>query len=301
LPRTGPRRIFTRMMLRPVYSIRRLWLALLLLLLAPLPSVLAQTVVTRENLAYKAGADRSDYERERCFLDLYLPGDASRFPVIVWFHGGGLTAGDKAEGTQAAIARTLAGRGIAVASVNYRLSPRASYPAYVDDAAASVAWILDHAGEFGGDPERVFVSGHSAGGYLAAMVGVDAQYLAAYGHQPADLAGLIPISGQMVTHATVRQERGLPADRPLVDAAAPVFHVSADAPPVLAIAGSEDLPARPEENRYFIAALKAVGHPDASYREFAGRTHGTIVSRIPEDQDPVAQAMVDFVARIGGP
>jgi acetyl esterase/lipase len=256
-------------------------------------SAFAQGVTIHEDLAYRSGAGLSEYERERSFLDLYVPEGASGYPAIVWFHGGGLTAGD-----QAAIARTLAARGIAVASVNYRLSPRASYPAYIEDTAASVAWVLEHIGEYGGDAGKVFVSGHSAGGYLAAMVGVDAHYLAAEGHRLDEIAGLIPISGQMVTHATVRDERGLPNDRPLIDAAAPSFHVSADLPPFLAIAGSEDLPARAEENRYFVAALKAVGHADASYREFEGRTHGTIVTQIPEDRDPVTEAIVAFVARV---
>lgn len=255
----------------------------------------AQDVAVHRDLAYKSGAALSDYEQTRCKLDLYLPEAGDDFPVIVWFHGGGLTAGDKAEATQAAIARTLAGRGIAVASVNYRLSPQAGFPAYVDDAAASVAWVLEHVGEYGGAADEVFVSGHSAGGYLAAMVGVDAEFLAAHGHDTGELAGLIPISGQMVTHATVRDERGLDNQQPLIDAAAPAFHVRSDAPAVLAIAGSEDLPARPEENRYFIAALKAVGHPDASYREFEGRNHGTIVTQIPDGADPVAETIVAFV------
>jgi acetyl esterase/lipase len=257
----------------------------------------AEDVVVHSNIAYKSGSALSDYERERCFLDLYVPQGASDYPVIVWFHGGGLTAGDKAEQTQADIARSLAARGIGVAAVNYRLSPRAGFPAYVEDAAASVAWVLDHIADYDGDASNVFVSGHSAGGYLVAMLGLDESYLGTFDHGLDDLAGLIPISGQMVTHETVRNERGLPAGRPIVDEAAPVFHVRADAPPLLAIAGSEDLPARPEENRYLVAAMKAVGHTDSTYREFEGRNHGTIVSGIPEADDPVAGAIVEFVER----
>jgi acetyl esterase/lipase len=258
---------------------------------------LAEDVVVHVDISYKSGSGLSEYERERCALDLYVPEGAADFPVIVWFHGGGLTAGDKAEATQAGIARSLAARGIGVASVNYRLSPLVGYPAYVEDAAASVAWVLDHVADFGGDPARVYVSGHSAGAYLASMVGLDTGYLAAHGHGIDDLAGLIPISGQMVTHATVREERGLPTERPIVDAAAPVFHVRADAPSFLAIAGSDDMPARPEENRYFVAAMRAVDHADVTYLEFDGRDHGSIVTGIPEAEDPVAQAIVDFIAR----
>ena len=259
---------------------------------------LTQQVEVYKNIAYKSGNDLTDYERERSALDLYVPADAEGFPVIVWFHGGNITAGDKAEGVHPEIARALASRGIAVASVNYRLSPRVNFPAYVEDAAASVAWVLENIDDYAGDADKLFVSGHSAGGYLASMVGLDATFLNALGHAPQDLAGLIPISGQTVTHGTVRTERGLPSSRPLVDAAAPVYHVSSDAPPFLAIAGSEDLPARPEENRYFVAAMKAVGHPDVSYLEFAGRNHGTIVTQIPNAGDPVTNAIVDFVTRI---
>jgi acetyl esterase/lipase len=258
----------------------------------------AENVVVHDSIAYKSGSALSDYERERCSLDLYLPEGTSDFPIIVWFHGGGLTAGDKQ--TQADIALSLAGRGIGVAAVNYRLSPRVTFPAYIDDAAASVAWVLDHVDDYDGDAEKVFVSGHSAGGYLVAMLGLDESYLGAHGHELADLAGLIPISGQMVTHATVREERGLPSERPLIDEAAPAFHVRADAPPLLAIAGSEDLPARPEENRYLVAAMKAVEHADATYLEVEGRNHGTIVSGIPDPDDAVARAILDFVERVSG-
>jgi len=258
-------------------------------------SVHAGGVEVHQDIVYKSGDSLTDYERTRCKLDLYIPVDRTDFPVMVWFHGGNITAGDKAQEIQVGIARSLAARGIAVAAVNYRLSPQVSFPAYIDDAAASVAWVLDHSKDYQGDPGKVFVAGHSAGGYLAAMVGLDQQYLMAHGHGTNELAGLIPISGQMVTHATIRKERGLPEDRPIVDAAAPVFHVRADAPRWLAIAGSEDLPARSEENRYFIAALKAVKHPDATFMEFEGRNHGTIVTRIPEDNDPVAQAILGFI------
>jgi acetyl esterase/lipase len=270
------------------------WLTTLLLL-AGGAQVWAQEVTVHENLAYKSGGSLAAYERERAVLDLYLPATDAGFPLLVWFHGGGLTAGDKTGQGQPDIARALAARGIAVAVANYRLSPVATYPAYIDDAAASVAWALEHTADYGGDRDRVYVSGHSAGGYLAAMVGLVPEYLAAYGHAPSELAGLIPVSGQMITHATVREERGLSAEVPLVDAAAPVHHVRADAPRWLAIAGAEDMPARAEENRYFIAALKAVDHPDASYLEFEGRNHGTIVSQIPEPDDPVAAAIAAFI------
>jgi acetyl esterase/lipase len=275
---------------------RRISVALSFLCLVALPGFAAEVQVFKD-IAYKAGDGLSAYERERSKLDLYVPQGVRNYPVVAWFHGGGLTGGDKARADHVEIATSLAARGVGVASVNYRLSPRANFPAYVDDAAASVAWLLEHTEDYGGDDRKVFVSGHSAGAYLVAMIGVDPQYLAAYDHDLDEIAGMIPISGQMVTHETVRAERGLPAARPIIDAAAPVFHVDSSAPPFLAIAGSEDLPARSAENRYFVEALKAVEHQDATFIEFEGRNHGTIVSRIPEAGDPVAQAMVEFIER----
>ena len=134
------------------------------------PGMSADANVLRD-VAYKSGDDLSDYERERAKLDLYLPDSVDDFPTIVWFHGGGLTGGDKGRADHVALASSLAERGVAVANVNYRLSPRAPFPAYVDDAAASVAWVLDNIEAHGGDARNVFVSGHSAGGYLVAVRG----------------------------------------------------------------------------------------------------------------------------------
>lgn len=252
-----------------------------------------------KDISYKPDA-ADDYERERCKLDLYLPPDdtprdADGFPTIVWFHGGALQGGDKSSGE--AIARRFAKEGIAVASANYRLSPKATFPAYIDDAAAAFAYVRGAIREHGGSEWRIFLSGHSAGGYLTAMVGVDPQYLAKYKLKTNQIAGLLPISGQMITHSTVRKERGISETQPLIDAAAPAYYASANTPPVLNIAGGSDLPARAEESRYFIAAMKAAGHTNATYLEVAGRDHGSIANRIPEADDIVAKTMIEFVHR----
>jgi acetyl esterase/lipase len=96
------------------------------------------------------------YQIERCRLDLYYPQNEPGFATVVWFHGGGLKAGNRH------IPTGLRNQGLAVAAVNYRLSPKATCPAYIQDAAAAVAWTLRHIDERGGDPNKVFVSGHSA-------------------------------------------------------------------------------------------------------------------------------------------
>lgn len=255
----------------------------------------ADAVDIVSDIAYKTGGGLTAYEVERCKLDLYLPQDAKDFATLLWFHGGGLQAGSTSDPMTVSIAKWFASNGIAVALANYRLSPKVQYPAYVDDAAGSLAWLRKNIRFRGGDPKRIFVSGHSAGGYLTAMVGTDGRYLERYGLGTDVIAGLIPVSGQMITHSTVRQERGIPRARPIADEAAPMYHARADAPPTLCICGGKDLPARAEENRLFVAAMKAGGHKRVEYVEVAGRDHRTIVSRIPEPDDVVARAIVAFI------
>jgi acetyl esterase/lipase len=257
----------------------------------------ADEIRCAKDLAYRPDGE-TQYERDRCKLDLYLPAGGEGFATIVWFHGGSIRAGDKGGKIAVAFGRRFASEGIAVASVNYRLHPQVQYPAYIHDAAAAFAFVHGEIAKHGGSPDRVFISGHSAGGYLAAMVGMDGRYLAEHDLTPADIAGLMPVAGQMITHSTVRKERGIPKTRPIIDKAAPAYHARADAPPLLNIVGSRDLPARAEENRYFVAAMTAAGHRDVTYLEVEGRNHGTVASRVGETDDEVAQAMIAFIARL---
>jgi len=158
----------------------------------------------------------------RCKLDIYYPENVDNFITVVWFHGGGLTGGEKS------IPERLKNHELAIVAVNYRLSPKAKSPSYIDDAAAAVAWVLKNIGKYGGDPNKIVVSGHSAGGYLTAMIGLDKHYLASYGIDANSIYKLIPFSGQMITHFTVRKERGIADTQPIVDNMAPLFHVRAD-------------------------------------------------------------------------
>lgn len=247
---------------------------------------------------YKEGDGLSDYERERCKLDLYLP-ETKGFATVVWFYGGGLESGDKGRPLHTGIATALARHGIACVVVDYRLSPKAIYPAYLDDAAASVAWTLAHIAEHGGDAKRVFVGGHSAGGYLATAIGFDPQYLARYHVSTEQIAGLVPFSPQVFTHFTVRKERGVPNPQttPVIDAAAPAYHVRPNAPPMLILVADNDWPARLEECQYFVAMLKLIQHPDVAMQVIAGRDHGSIAKKAAEAGDPAMQAVLIFIAK----
>ena len=136
--------------------------ALLLMTLA----AVAQNYKTLENIPYHTGTGNA-YADERCKLDFYYPTDKENFPVAVFFHGGGLTGGEKY------LPAELLESGIGIVTVNYRLLPKAELPDIIDDAAAAVAWTFKNIGQYGGNVQRIYVSGHSAGGYLTDMIGLD--------------------------------------------------------------------------------------------------------------------------------
>lgn len=253
-------------------------------------------VLVKQDLPYKTGSGLSAYEQERCKLDLYLPqGGQKNFPTLVWFHGGGLTAGQKDNKETVPIAQVYARAGIAVASVNYRLSPQAKHPAYVEDAAAAAAWVKAHIAEHGGDPSRVFIGGHSAGGYLTLMVGLDPRYLAAHGLKFRDFAGLVPVAGQTLTHYTIRVERGLPKSRIIADEASPLNHARKDAPPMLILYAEKDMALRAEENLLLAAALRAAGHKHVAIHCIPGRNHGTVAHDMVKPGDPAFERVKAFV------
>jgi acetyl esterase/lipase len=250
------------------------------------------------NVLYKSGA-LTDYERERCVLDVYLPEAPTNFATLVWFHGGGLKGGRK-ESVDAGInmpevIRSLVRGGVAVVAPNYRLSPKAKFPAYIEDAAAAVVWTRAHIAEYGGDPNKLFIGGHSAGGYLALMVGLDARYLKKYGVPLPAVLGLLPVSGQTMTHYTVREERGLGKFTVTADEAAPVFFVRKDTPPMLVLYADRDMAARAEENAYFVALLQGAGNKGVTGKVIADRTHGSICGKLVNGNDPARLAMLEFI------
>lgn len=228
--------------------------------------------LTISDIPYYPDAIREsdEYINERCVLDLYYPGELKNYPTIVWFHGGGLTGGNKF------IPEALKEKGLAVIAVNYRLYPKIKAPVYIEDAAAAVAWAFKNIADYGGDPSLIFVSGHSAGGYLTSMVGLDKRWLKAHDIDADSIAGLIPFSGHTITHFTVRRERGIDRLQPLVDDLAPLYHVRADAPPLLLITGDRELEllGRYEENAYLMRMMKVAGHQDTRIMELDGYGHG---------------------------
>jgi hypothetical protein len=235
-----------------------------------------QTYSLKENISYRTADEekQDEYIAERCKLDIYYPADKKDYTTVVWFHGGGITGGNKH------IPEKLMKQGIAVVAVNYRLSPRAKCPAYIEDAAAAVAWTFKNIEKYGGNPKKIVVSGHSAGGYLASMVGLDKKWLAKYEIDANQIAMLVPFSGHCITHMTIRKERGIPDTQPVVDEFAPLYHVRADAPPLILISGDREreMLGRYEENAYMMRMMKVAGHTKTKPYELDSFDHGGMAS-----------------------
>lgn len=216
-----------------------------------------------------------------CRLDICCPTARKGFATVVWFHGGGLEGGERE------IPAALCDKGFAVVGVGYRLVPQVGVADCIDDAAAAVAWVVRHIASYGGDPRKIFVAGHSAGGYLTTMVGMDKRWLAPYGIDPdTTFVALIPYSGQAITHFARRREMGKAETEPWADDMAPLSHVRPDCPPLLLLSGDreQEMLGRYEENAYFWRMLRVAGHPDARLCEFDGYNHGNM----PQAGHPVA-------------
>ena len=257
------------------------------ILLLFLVFALAMTGVSAQddtrNISYKTELATSYYDQEvmkgntymqeMCVFDFYYPENTKGFPTIVWFHGGGLTGGERF------IPDYLKDRGFAIMGVGYRLSPKVKAVECIRDAAAATAWAFNNIEKYGGSKELIFVSGMSAGGYLTYMIGLDKQYLAAHGIDANQIAGLIPFSGHAITHFTVRKEMGIPGEQPIIDQMAPLYHVRADAPPLLIITGDRDLEmlGRYEENAYMLRMMKVAGHTQSRIYELDGNNHGQMM------------------------
>lgn len=239
-----------------------------------------------KDIPYVSSSEADAYRKERCKLDIYYPENKKDFPVVVWFHGGGLTGGSKD------LPEELMEKGFAVVTANYRLSPKATAPAYIEDAAEAIAWAFKNMKQYGADTDKIVVSGHSAGGYLAMLIGFDKSYLAKHNIDADKVAAWMPLSGQMVTHYTIRAERGLPDGIPVIDKYAPTNNARKDTPPVYLITGdrTKELAARYEENAHLAAVLKSIGHENTYLYELQGFDHGTM-------RGPGCYLIVEYIQR----
>jgi len=237
------------------------------------------------DVPYRAEAPGKDYSR--CALDIYSPSGKSSLPVVVWYHGGGLTGGQKS------IPERLKTGDMVVVAVGYRLLPSVTIDECLDDCAAALSWVCRNISSYGGDPGKIFLSGHSAGGYIVDMLGLDRMWMGRYGIDPDTFAGIVPFSGQAISHFAYRRMNGLPATRPIIDEYAPLYHVRADAPPIVIISGDRDMElyGRYEETAYFWRMLREVGHKKCYLYEIDGFNHSDMC-------EPAFHILIDKIREI---
>jgi acetyl esterase/lipase len=224
-----------------------------------------------------------DYEAERDIgyggdagrlLDVYRPAaaHAGTRPVIVFLHGGGWVNGSKKQ--YRFVAEALTSRGYLVVVPAYRLYPIARFPAFVEDAAQAVAWTRKHAAEFGGDPQRLFVMGHSAGAHIAALLNFDERYLLAVGGERSWLSGFIGLSGPydfLPLRDPILQEVFAPESQyPLSQ---PVNFVDGTESPTLLLHGRADGIVWPINSEHLAAKVREHGGR-VEERYYDGMSHG---------------------------
>ena len=252
-------------------------------------------IVAHRDIDYIAGEDYAD-NKDR--LDVFMPEGATNAPVVVYFHGGALQNGTKAIGE--GLAHQLAARGVGLVTANYRLSPSVMHPAHMEDATAAFVWTKRHIGTYGGDPNRVFVSGHSAGAYLAALMALDPSYLAAHTMQLSDIRGAIPISPFLYVEdqdvAPSRPKTVWGTNEQVWLEASVTPYIGANKPPMLFIYADGDDAWRREQNQRLASALTADGN-SAAVIQISDRTHGSVNSKMGDDLDPGMMKVVAFVER----
>jgi acetyl esterase/lipase len=228
-----------------------------------------------ENILYRDSAKEQldDYASKLCRLDIYYPVNSVDFTTVIWIHGGGLMGGSKE------IPDILKNRGFAVVGIGYRKFPEVKCPVYLEDAAAAVVWTFNNIMKYGGDPSKIILSGHSAGGYLDLMLAMDKRWLGKFGIKAEKIAGVIPLSPQVITHFRVRQERGIGETQVVVDEFAPIHHISKELPPIVIITGDRELEmfGRYEENAYFVRMMKLAGNERIKLFELDGLGHSEMM------------------------
>jgi acetyl esterase/lipase len=239
------------------------------------PGDIAPTVEVKKDIPYLEGKD-TDAGKHK--LDLYLPKGKSGFPVLIFIHGGAWRSGDRA--LYVALGNRFAKEGIGVVAPSYRLMPGAAHPAQIEDAVAAVEWTLKNIGAHGGDLKRVWVSGHSAGGHLAAWVGLEKRLWP-------QLKGVIAMSG-VYDLSTMAAFSGGDVD------ASPLHRVAAGAPPFTITYCQNDYPTLAAQAKLFDGALRKAG-VKSELVYVPGKNHITEIADVWREDDPTAKAILRAV------
>ncbi|MET0660640.1 MAG: alpha/beta hydrolase [Steroidobacteraceae bacterium] len=231
-------------------------------------------------------------------LDVYAPVAARQLPIVVFWHGGSWATGDKAE--YRFVGTALAKRGVVAVLPNYRLHPAVKFPAFIEDAAATIAWVQAHAAQWGGDPQRIVLMGHSAGAHIATFVAYDHGQLRRAGADPAAIRGVIGLSGPYALDPNSDLLRTIFAAPYTHEDWQPVARVDATAPPTLIIHGEKDDVVRVSHAEKLRAALQRAGvRVETEFYPEAG--HATTVAAfawVSGSRLPIVEQSVHFIESV---
>ncbi|MDB5964798.1 MAG: alpha/beta hydrolase [Polaromonas sp.] len=253
-------------------------------------TVATDTYRRAEGLAY--GPD------PRQQVDVYQPkASPASPPMVVFFYGGSWSSGDRAD--YRFVGEALASQGIVTVVADYRLSPAVNYPVFVQDSAAATRWAFDHARDYGVDPSRIFVMGHSAGAYNAAMLALDKRWLEAVGLSPARLAGWIGLAGPYdflpIGDRKTQVAFSWPNTPPDSQA---LFHASRASPPALLLAPVHDSVVDPVRSTVAMARRLKDAGVRVDSELFEGVSHVTLVAALASvlrGRAPVLERVTTFV------
>lgn len=250
----------------------------------------------KRDLAY------AEPKNERQTLDVYAPTEGKDHPIVFWIHGGGWQVGDKSE--VQAKPRAFVDNGFVFVSTNYRLLPKVTIKQMTEDVAKAIRWIHDHAQEFGGDPDTIFVMGHSAGAQLAALICTDERYLKAEGLSPSILKGCVPVDGdtydvplQIATEgerAAKSHAQKFGGQKSQKELSAVTYVAKGKSIPPFLILHVADHPETTRQAQRLANVLREAGI-EAKAVPAEGKNHGTINAELGLPDDPPSKAMFAFL------
>jgi acetyl esterase/lipase len=245
-------------------------------------------VEVHKDIPYIEGKDVDERQK----LDLYLPKGAKEYPTLFFIHGGGWRAGSRSGFDR--IGRTFAKNGVAFVSTGYRLSPKVMHPAHIQDVAKGFAWTVANIGKYSGNAGAIFVSGHSAGGHLAALLATDDDYLKAEKLSVSNIKGAIPVSGVFIISPRMKNIFG--EDAEVCKKASPQNHIREGLPPFLILYGDGEQNGLGKQAEAFAPVLKEQ-RIEATIVMGKDRNHGSIMMKMAAEDDPATQAVLEFIAK----